>query len=89
VEQVQADKGYAGPAAVCSLQFVPIAGYVPDRAAIRFMIKQRDAEVWLVPLAGTRIVVPFRVSVPTPIGFGIMQATQFVSKAGSQSAARP
>ena len=35
--------------------------------------------MWLAPIAGTRIVVPFRVSVPTPIGVGIMQATEFVS----------
>ena len=35
--------------------------------------------MWLAPIAGTRIVVPFRVSVPTPIGVGIMQATEFVT----------
>ena len=38
-------------------------------------------EVWLVPIAGTRVLVPFRVSIPTPIGLGVMQATQFVSVA--------
>jgi len=36
-------------------------------------------EMWLAPIAGTRIVVPYRISVPTPIGVGVMQATQFVS----------
>ena len=36
-------------------------------------------EAWLAPVAGTRVLVPFRVSIPTPIGVGVMQATQFVS----------
>jgi len=35
--------------------------------------------MWLAPIAGTRVMVPYRVSVPTPIGLGVMQATQFVS----------
>jgi len=38
-------------------------------------------ELWLAPIAGTRVMVPFRVSVPTPIGLGVMQATQFLSVA--------
>ena len=31
MDTVKADKGYQGPAVVCALYFVPIAGYVPDR----------------------------------------------------------
>ena len=33
----------------------------------------------LAPIAGTRVLVAYRVSVPTPIGVGVMQATQFIS----------
>ena len=44
-------------------------------------------EVWLAPVAGTRVLVPFRVSIPTPIGVGVMQATQFVSVAQPRAAA--
>ncbi len=89
LDRVKADKGYEGPAVVCAIQFVPIAGYVPSRAAIKYMVNQRDAEAWLVPVAGTRVVVPFRVSMPTPVGLGVMQATQFVSTVGSRAAAGP
>jgi hypothetical protein len=39
----------------------------------------RDIELWLAPIAGTRVMVPFRVTVPTPIGLGVLQATQFMS----------
>lgn len=78
VEMVKA-KGYAGPAIVCAVYFSPIAGHVPDRAAIKYLVQQRDMEVWLVPIVGTRVLVPFRASVPTPLGLGVLEATQFVS----------
>ena len=77
-ERVKAEKGYDGPAVVCAVYFSPISGYVPSRAAIKYMIEQRGIEAWLVPVAGTRLVVPFRIVVPTVFGMGVMQATQFV-----------
>jgi len=79
-ENVQA-RGYQGPVAVCGVQFVPLAGYVPQRPAIKYLMAQRDMEVWLAPLAGTHVVVPFRLSLPTPFGTGVLEATQFVSVA--------
>jgi hypothetical protein len=79
LERVSTEKGYQGVAAVCAVRFLPIAGHVPDRAAIKYLIELRDIELWLAPIAGTRVMVPYRVSVPTPIGLGVMQATQFVS----------
>lgn len=79
VEVVKAEKGYQGTAAVCALYFRPISGYIPDRAAIKYLIALRDAEVWLVPIAGTRVLVPFRFAIPTPLGLGVLQARQFVS----------
>jgi hypothetical protein len=54
--------------------------------AIKYLAKQRDMEVWLAPVAATRVLVPFRVSIPTPIGLGLMQATQFVSVAQPHAA---
>ncbi len=87
MEVVKADRGYAGPVVVCALYFRPISGYVPDRAAIKYLVKLRDAEVWLAPIAGTRVLVPFRFSMPTPLGFGLLQATQFVSVAQPAQAA--
>jgi hypothetical protein len=79
VEPVHAEKGYAGPAVVCAVYFSPIAGHIPDRAAIKYLAELRDMELWLAPIAGTRVMVPYRVTVPTPLGVGVLQATQFVS----------
>lgn len=81
VEWVRAEKGYQGPAAVCAIYFSPVAGFIPDRAAIKYLIAQRDIEVWLAPIMGTRVVVPFRIAIPTPLGVGVLQATQFVTAA--------
>jgi hypothetical protein len=47
--------------------------------AIKYLAKLRDMEVWLAPIAGTRVLVPFRAEGPTPIGHAVMEATQFVS----------
>lgn len=79
IEQVKTDKGYEGPVVVCGVYFSPVAGHVPDRAAIKYLVKQRDMEIWFAPVAATRVVVPYRVIIPTPIGVGMMEATQFVS----------
>jgi hypothetical protein len=78
-ETVKAQEGYEGPAVVCGLYFRPISGYVPDRAAIKYLIAMRDAEVWLAPITGTRVLVPFRFTMPTPLGRGVLQAKRFVS----------
>jgi hypothetical protein len=61
--------------------FTPVSGYVPDRPAIKYLVTLRDAEVWLAPIAGTRVLVPFRFSMPTPLGTGLLQATEFLSVA--------
>ena len=79
MDQVHADNGYSGPVVVCTVMYVPIAGHRPERAAIKYLIAQRDMEMWLAPIAGTRVLVPFRFSVPTPFGAGVLQATYFVA----------
>jgi hypothetical protein len=78
IETVKAERGYQGPVVVCTVYFEPISGYVPNRPVIRYLVALRDAEVWLAPISGTRVLVPFRFSMPTPLGMGVLQATQFV-----------
>ena len=79
MDKVKATKGYAGPVVVCSAYFTPVAGYIPSRAAIKYLAKQRDMEVWLAPIAGTRVLVPYRAQGPTPIGQAVLEASEFVS----------
>ncbi|HEY8442622.1 MAG TPA: DUF3108 domain-containing protein, partial [Xanthobacteraceae bacterium] len=73
------------------VRFAPVAGYVPERYAIKYLSQLRDMELWLAPIAGTRIRAPFRLSIPTPVGLGVLEATQFVAVAhpGRASARTP
>jgi Protein of unknown function (DUF3108) len=81
METVRAEKGYQGPVVVCAVYFSPIAGYIPDRAVIKYLTSQRNIEVAFAPVAGTRILVPFRMVVPTPLGAAMLEATQFITSA--------
>jgi hypothetical protein len=70
-------KGYAGPVAVCAVRYVPIAGHRRDRPATKFMADNTDLEVWLAPIDGARVLMPFRVSVRTMIGTTVIEASEF------------
>jgi hypothetical protein len=81
METVKAEKGYQGPVVVCAIYFTPIAGYIPDRAVIKYLTAQRNIEIAFAPVAGTRILVPFRMVIPTPLGVAMLEATQFITQA--------
>lgn len=81
METVKAEKGYRGPVVVCAIYFTPIAGYIPDRAVIKYLTAQRNIEIAFAPVAGTRILVPFRMKIPTPLGLAMLEATQFITMA--------
>jgi Protein of unknown function (DUF3108) len=81
MDTVKAEKGYEGPVVVCTVTFSPLGGYIPSHYTIKYLSKVRDIEMWLAPIAGTRVLVPFRVQGPTPIGEAVLEATQFVTAA--------
>ncbi len=81
METVKAEKGYHGPVVVCAIYFSPVAGYIPDRPVIKYLAAQRNIEIAFAPVAGTRILVPFRMVVPTPFGTAMLEATRFVTQA--------
>lgn len=81
METVKAEKGYRGPVVVCALYFVPVAGYIPDRPVIKYLAAQRNIEIAFAPVAGTRILVPFWLKVPTPLGPAMLEATSFITTA--------
>ena len=85
IENVHAQKGHQGPVVVCGVQFLPLAGYGPERLAIKWLMAQQDMEIWLAPIPGTRIVVPYRIALATPLGRGVLEATEFVTAASPRS----
>jgi hypothetical protein len=88
METVKAEKGYHGPAVVCAIYFSPVAGYIPDRPVIKYLAAQRNIEIAFVPIAGTRILVPFRMVIPTPFGTAMLEATQFITQASPPRVAK-
>ena len=77
IETIVLANGAKLAAVVCSVSFKPLAGYVPSRAAIKYLVKRQDMDVALASIAGTRVMVPVRVRIPTPLGLGMVQATEF------------
>jgi hypothetical protein len=89
METVTLANGTKLPTVVCSVSFKPLSGYVPSRAAIKYLTKRQDMDVALAPIAGTRVMVPVRLRIPTPIGPGVVQATEFNTLAQPQVAKPP
>lgn len=81
LDRVNAGKGYQGTVVVCAVTFAPVAGHIPSRSVIKYLAELRQTEAWLAPIAGTRLMVPYRVTLPTPLGQGVLQATQFITTA--------
>jgi hypothetical protein len=81
VETVKAEKGYHGPVVVCAIYFTPVAGYIPDRPVIKYLATARNMEIAFAPIAGTRVLVPFWLKIPTPFGLAMLEATQFITQA--------
>ena len=81
IEQVKASQGYAGPTAVCSVAFQPIAGHRRSSPLLTFLTDGRDVEMALAPIAGTRLLAPFRITATYMLGNVVMQATRFEATA--------
>jgi uncharacterized protein DUF3108 len=74
---VRATEGYQGPVVVCSAKFLPVAGYDPKHFLITYLAAQHETEIWLAPVGATRLLVPYRTSISTPMGVGVLEATTF------------
>ncbi|WP_439572340.1 DUF3108 domain-containing protein [Phreatobacter sp.] len=66
--------GYDGPVVVCNARYRAIAGHRPAVSAP--MEANRDMQIWLAPIAGTRALVPARITIRTPVGLAEVQATR-------------
>jgi hypothetical protein len=75
-ETAAVDKpGYKGPVLVCQARYVPIAGHRALRPSTKFMEENRDMQVWLAPVEGTRLLVPIKIAVRTMIGMSVVEAS--------------
>jgi hypothetical protein len=91
MEKVKADKGYQGPVVVCSLTFQAIAGHRANSALVKYLSQGRDMELWLAPIAGTRVLAPFHLSITNLIGNIVIHASKFeaLAQASQRSSITP
>jgi hypothetical protein len=87
--QRAAPGGYAGPAVICAVKFIPIAGYQPDNPGIRLMSQSNEIEVWLIPVRNTNMYVPYRIVLPTPVGYGSAMVTSIQVAGARRASAQP
>jgi hypothetical protein len=79
IDNVAAGKGYAGPALVCSLSYQAISGHSPSTPLVKYLTEGREMEIAFAPIAGTRVLAPFRVSVMSMLANLVIKADRFVS----------
>lgn len=85
IDKVKADKGYAGPVAVCAMSLRAIAGHRNGSLLVKYLAEGRDIELWLAPIPGTRVVAPFRIAVASLVGNMVVQADSFLAVPGSRA----
>jgi hypothetical protein len=89
MDKVSAEKGYAGPAVVCGLSFQPIAGHRASDALVKYLSEGREMELVLAPVAGTRVLAPFGLSIPSALANLVIWASRFEAAAPSPIAPGP
>jgi len=77
MDKVTAEKGYAGPVVVCSVSYEPIAGHRASIPLVKYLSEGREMEMALAPIAGTRLLAPFRLSVVSMLANLTIEANRF------------
>jgi hypothetical protein len=80
-------RGYKGPLLVCMVRYKAIAGHRTDRSQVKYVEDTNKIEVWFAPVAGTRVLVPYKVSVPTQIGAAVIEANSLITEFPKQAQA--
>jgi hypothetical protein len=75
-------EGYSGPAYVCKVKFLPIAGHRPGDDESAFAAKTENMEVWMIPLAKAELYVPYYIYLPTPVGTATLTSSGFKVESG-------
>jgi hypothetical protein len=81
VDKVSAEKGYAGPAIVCNLGYQPIAGHRASNPLVKYLARGSEMEIVLAPVAGTRVLAPFGLSIGSMLANLVIRANRFETTA--------
>jgi hypothetical protein len=76
-KRVRTHMGYRGPAYVCKVKFVPIAGHKPANKESRYAARTEGMEIWLIPIKRAEIYIPYYVRIPTPMGAASLTTSHY------------
>jgi hypothetical protein len=62
---------------VCSVNYEPIAGHRANIPLVKYLSEGREMEIALAPIAGTRLMAPFRLSVVSTLATFMIEANRF------------
>jgi hypothetical protein len=65
---ISAGNGYKGPAYICKVKFIPIAGHKANDEESVYASKNEGMEVWMMPVPKAGLYVPYYIYVPTAVG---------------------
>ena len=85
MDKATAEKGYAGPVLVCSLRYEPIAGHSASNTLVKYVSEGREMEIALAPIAGTRWLAPFRLSIGSTLANLVIEANRFEADARTEA----
>ena len=77
MDKVTVEKGYAGPVVVCSVNYEPIAGHRANIPLVKYLSEGREMEIAFAPIAGMRLLAPFRLSVVSTLANLVIEANRF------------
>lgn len=77
---------YNGDVIVCSARYVPVAGHRPTRDSVEYMANNERLEIWMAPVEGARVMVPYRILIGTQVGDLIIMARAFTAAREDQRA---
>jgi hypothetical protein len=82
----QVTGAFDGDVIVCAARYVPVAGHRPSREQVQYMAGNDRLEVWMAPVEGTRLLVPYRILIGTQIGDLVISARTFDTSGASEQA---
>lgn len=77
IDKVNLKQGFSGLVLVCGVVLHPIAGHRTDSLLVKYVAGRRDMEAWFAPIAGTGVLAPIRLVIPTMLGTLAVSADRF------------
>lgn len=77
MKRIRTRIGYRGPAYVCKVKFIPIAGHRPSNKDSKYAARTESMEIWLIPIKKAKLYIPYYVYIPTPMGAASLTASHY------------